>query len=136
MATTSEILNAARELGKLIRTHDAAGKFEASVAALQKDVEAQRVLNDYNRHLNSLAEKEASGRPIEVDDKRKLDQLQQKVIMNPLLQKFQMAQMDYLDLMRRVDEAMTGETEAAASGSPGPAASPLINPDMGFGKLS
>lgn len=130
MATTSEILNAARDLGKLIRTHDAAAKFEKTVEALQKDVEAQRVLSDYNRHLNSLAEKEAHGRAIEVEDKRKLEQLQQKVIMNPLLQKFQMAQMDYLDLMRKVDEAMTGDMEGTMPQG-GPAA-PLVNPGGGL----
>jgi cell fate (sporulation/competence/biofilm development) regulator YlbF (YheA/YmcA/DUF963 family) len=116
MATTQEILSAAREVGKLIASHDIARKLESAMSRLQGDVEAQRVLNDYNRHLQKLGEKEQSGKPIEVSDKQQLEKLQNAVIRNPLLRDFQMAQMDYLDLMRKVDEAMAGQPEQQASG--------------------
>lgn len=116
MATTQEILASARELGKLIATHPAAVKFEDIVQKLQADVEAQRLMTDLNRHIEALGEKEAQGKPIEVADKRKLEDLQNKMIRHPLLSQFQMVQMDYLDLMRQVDEALTGESPAAAPG--------------------
>src|ERR1043165_2883768 len=108
MATTDEIIAKAKELGKLIASHPAAAKFEETVRKLQADVDAQRALNDFNRHLQKIGEKEQAGRPIEVEDKRQLEKLQNAVIRNPLLGAFQMAQMDYLDLMRKVDEAMSG----------------------------
>jgi cell fate (sporulation/competence/biofilm development) regulator YlbF (YheA/YmcA/DUF963 family) len=116
MATTQEILTAAREVGKLIASHDSARKVEAAMAKLQNDVEAQRVLNDYNRHLQKLGEKEQAGKPIEVAEKQQLEKLQNAVIRNPVLRDFQMAQMDYLDLMRKVDEAMAGAPEQQPSG--------------------
>ena len=72
MATTQEILDAAAELGKLIATHPAAVKFEDTIKKLQDDVEAQRLMTDLNRHMESLQEKEANGKPIEVADKKKL----------------------------------------------------------------
>lgn len=109
MATTEEILNAARALGKLITQHPATQKFQAAVKKLDSDVEAQRTLNDYSRHLSALAQKEAQGQPIEVEDKHRLDNLQSRVIRNPLLRDLQITQMDYLDLMRQVDEAMLGD---------------------------
>lgn len=118
MATTQEILKAATDLGKLIASHDAAVKFEESVRKLQADVEAQRVLNDYNRFMNKLGEKEMQGQPIEVEEKKQLEKLQQSVVRNSVLRTFQMAQMDYLDLMRRVDDAMSG------GGPEGPALAP------------
>jgi cell fate (sporulation/competence/biofilm development) regulator YlbF (YheA/YmcA/DUF963 family) len=116
MATTQEILTAAREVGKLIASHDSARKVEAAMAKLQNDVEAQRVLNDYNRHLQKLGEKEQAGKPIEVAEKQQLEKLQNAVIRNPVLRDFQMAQMDYLDLMRKVDEAMAGQPEQQPAG--------------------
>ena len=58
-----------------------------------------------------IAEKEARQQPIEVEDKRKLEQLHQKVIEHPLLRDLQVVQMDYLDLMRKVDEALRGGGE-------------------------
>ncbi len=126
MANMQEILKAAGDLGKLIAEHASARKFEETVRKLQADVEAQRVLNDYNRHMSKVAEKEASGKPIEVEDKRQLEKLQAAMVRNPLLREFQVAQMDYLDLMRKVDEAMAGSgpeasapTGGAGAGGPG-----------------
>ncbi len=139
MATTQDILNAARDLGKLIATHEAARKFDESIRKLQGDVEAQRVLNDYNRQVAKLGEKEAGGKPIEVEDKRQLQNLQGAVMRNPTLRDFQLAQMDYVDLMRKVDEAMSGEAEPAAAAPQGtpaqaPGAAPIINPEV-IGKI-
>lgn len=136
MATTDEILKKARELGELIATHPSAKKLEDVLRKLQDDTEAQRAMNDYNRHLQTVGEKEMQGKPIEVEDKRKLESLQMAVVRNPTLRDFQMAQMDYLDLMRRVDEEIEGRAAgaqpaaAAPGGAPGaPGASPF---DLGF----
>lgn len=119
MATTQEILKAAAALGELISSHDAAKKLESVARSLQGDIEAQRILNDFNRAMQAVAEKEAAGQPIEVADKKKVENLQGAVIRNPVLRQFQTAQMDYLDLMRRVDEAIQGGPAAQpASGSP------------------
>lgn len=121
MATTHEILAAARELGKLIATHDAARRFEEVARQLQADTEAQRALNDFNRFMQKIAEKEAAGQPIEVADKRQLEALQNKVVRMGVLQKFQIAQMDYLDLMRQVDDAINAvEPPPLASAAAGP----------------
>jgi len=126
MTTTDEVLTAARELGKLVKEHEAARNFEQSISGLRGDTEAQRLLNDYNRQLNTIAEKESTGKPIEVDDKRKLEDLQGKLIQHPVLRSLQIVQMDYLDLMRRIDEEISGgpqNAEAPAS------VSALVNPD-------
>lgn len=108
MPTTQEIIAAAHKLGDLIAEHDAAKKMEAVMGRLKEDTDAQRALNDYNRHMEKVSQLEAQGKPVEVADKHKLQELQNAVVRNPLLRDMQMAQMDYLDLMRQVDEAMGG----------------------------
>ena len=115
MATTQEIVQAAQALGKLIATHPAAARFESVMHRLQQDTEAQRALNDLNRLGEKLAQKEMQGQPIEVAEKRQLEQLRARVSTNLLLGEVQMAQMDYLDLMRQVDEAISGPEPAAAA---------------------
>ena len=51
------------------------------------------------------------------------------MIRNPLLRDFQMAQMDYLDLMRKVDEAMAGQPEQQPAGiAQAPAGAPGAAP--------
>lgn len=115
MASIEQIVSAAKDLGKLIASHDACSKFHAILHKLEKDLEAQRTLTDYNRHLQTIAEKEQNGQPIEVEDKRKLEQLQNGLIDNSLLREFQVAQMDFLDLMRRVDETIAAESGAIST---------------------
>ena len=90
MATTEEILDAARQLGKLIGSHEAAKKFADVMGHLREDDDAQRLLNDYNRQLSTITEKESAGTPVEVEDKRKLESLQTQVMTNDVLRDLQM----------------------------------------------
>lgn len=137
-STTESILEKADEIGQLIADHDAAKKLETALGKLEKDTAAQQALGAYNQLLQALSQKEMSGQPIEVDDKRKLEALQTEVIHNLSLREFQMAQMDYVDLMRKVDERITGPAQKAATATLGrdeasqAAASPLAGPGMGL----
>ena len=129
MVSTEKILKSAAELGKLIAEHESTRKFEAVAEKLQQDTDAQRLLTDYNRQMALMQEKEAKNEPIEVADKHKLEQLQNGMIQHALLRDLQMVQMDYLDLMRRVDEAIQGP-KSAGRGDPQAAQSPIGNPDL------
>jgi cell fate (sporulation/competence/biofilm development) regulator YlbF (YheA/YmcA/DUF963 family) len=113
MADTQAIVQQARKLGEMIATHPAAGKLEAAVASLDADVDAQRAMTDLDRHMQTLAEKQQAGKPIEVEDKRKAETLQKAVIRSKVLRDLQVAQMDYADLMREVQSAIDGATPDA-----------------------
>lgn len=108
MADTAQILEAASQLGRLISEHPAIRRYRDLLTAIREDVEAQRLLADYSRQVDLIGEKESQGRPIEVEDKRRLSDLQGRVAMHPKLREMQVAQMDYVDLMRKVDDAMAG----------------------------
>jgi len=113
MPTDQDILDLATQLGELIAEHDATKKLEAATKAFENDTTAQRAMADYQRFAQSLQEKAQSGGAIEVEDKRKLESLQQAVITSPLLANMQRAEMDYLDLLRKVDGAIVGSGGAA-----------------------
>ncbi len=133
MADTEAILRKARELGELIAQHETVARFDAAVKALREDTEAQRAVTDLNRHLEKLSQKQAENKPIEVEDKRRLESLQTAVVRNAVLRDFQTAQMDYVDLLRRVDEAVmsAGDIEPPEPGGvAGPAVSAPVNPDL------
>ncbi len=134
MATTQQIMDAANDLGKLIAEHASTKKLADISKQLREDTDAQRIVTDYSRQLEAVQKKQEEQKPIEVEDKRKLEQLQQAMIGNTLLRDMQMVQMDYLDLMRRVDEAIQGAGDQPLPGAdpaPSPAESPIINPDLG-----
>lgn len=129
MATDQDILDLATKLGELIAGHDAVKNLESASKAFEADVSSQRAMADYQRFAQSLQEKAQSGGAIEVADKQKLESLQQAVITNPLLANMQRAEMDYLDLLRKVDGAIVGSggavTGAVPQGPP-PAGSPIL----------
>jgi cell fate (sporulation/competence/biofilm development) regulator YlbF (YheA/YmcA/DUF963 family) len=132
MATTDQVLESARQVGKLVSEHPAIQKLQGVVEQLQKDIDAQRAMADFERFVATIHQKEQSGQPIEVADKRKLEELQRKVVTNRLLRDFQMAQIDVLDLRRKIDEAIFGSEEIPAG--PGAAAgSPLTDPGLKAG---
>ncbi len=117
MSDKQAILDAATELGKLVKGSEPVERLQAASKAFRDDVTAQRTVVDFNRFLQGLAQKESQGQPIEVEDKRKLTELQDKVAGDPQLRAMQKAQMDYVDLLRAVDQsiqAQTGVDEATA----------------------
>jgi cell fate (sporulation/competence/biofilm development) regulator YlbF (YheA/YmcA/DUF963 family) len=129
MATDDQIIKAAAELGEMLGEHPKVGRLEAAIQKLKADTEAQRALNDMNRHLQSVSEKEMAGQPIEVSDKKRLQELQSTVVHNLVLREFQLAQMDYVDLVRQLDDATYGRSSAAQA--VGVTGGPAGNPGAG-----
>ena len=132
MASTEEIITLAAELGELIADHEASASMESAVKALQGDTASQQALGQLNQYATALEAKAAQGQPIEVADKRQMEELQQAVVLNPLLASFQRSQMAYVDLLRKVDDAITGKPadEGAGAGAPPPQPSPIVGPGM------
>lgn len=129
MASTQEILEQAAKLGELLAEHESSKAMESSVKALQSDTASQQALGELNQFAASLEQKAAQGQPIEVAEKRKMEELQQAVVLNPLLAGFQRSQMAYVDLLRQIDDAITGRSAEEAA-APAPAPSPIVGPGM------
>lgn len=131
MASEQDILEQATKLGELIAEHDAVKKMASATKAFEADVASQRAMADYQRFAQALQQKAQSGGAIEVEDKASLEKLQQAVITNPLLANMQRAEMDYLDLLRKVDGAIVGSggaamAEAMPQQGPPQAGSPIL----------
>ncbi len=116
MAGNNEILTAARDLGRMIASHESTKKLAQVQSELEANAQTRQLLTDYNRHIQTLSEKQAKGQPIEVGDKRRTEQLRTEVAMNPMISRLQMAQMDYTDLLRRVNHEMMQAAGEAAEG--------------------
>lgn len=118
MASEQDILEQATKLGELIAAHDAVKKMTSATKAFEADTASQRAMADYQRFAQTLQQKAQAGGAIEVEDKANLEKLQQAVVTNPLLANMQRAEMDYLDLLRKVDGAIVGSGGATAEAMP------------------
>ena len=128
MADTQEVLTAAGNLGALVATHPIVASYKETLRQLDLDVGAKTLLQQYEQLIETLSMKESQMQPIEVGEKKQFEQLQQSIMMNPMLKKFATVQGEYMDFMRKVQEAinggMTGQAPPAPAGGTGAAAAP------------
>lgn len=104
-----EILDLAGKLGQAIARdarYKAVVEMEKQIA---KDEPTRTLLAEYTAQQRKIAELEENMKPIEPADKRRLQELHERVAGNALVKRFSMAQFEYASLMRQVDEAIQSE---------------------------
>ncbi len=106
MADTQDILKAAANLGAIVATHPSVASYREIVRQLDLDVGAKTLLQQYEQLIETLSIKESQMQPIEVNEKRQFEQLQQSIMMNQTLKKFGAAQQEYMELMKKVQESI------------------------------
>lgn len=108
------IIELASRLGKAIAESPQAAKLRAAKDELEKHAEVKQILTDYNAQAEKVAKLEAEGKTIEVDDKHRLQELQDSLVSNEVFKQYTAAQVDYVDLHRAVNAELRkqlGETE-------------------------
>jgi cell fate (sporulation/competence/biofilm development) regulator YlbF (YheA/YmcA/DUF963 family) len=112
-----EVLSLARQLGEAISRHPRYVKLREADERVRGDKSATDALDAYNKAAEELSRKERSGRPIEVEDKRRLRSLQESVAANETVKAFMVSQADYAEMMRKMNDAIyqaiSGDQEPA-----------------------
>lgn len=117
-----EIIELADRLGRALADSPQAKALREAQQQLQADEETSRLIGEYRDQAEKISALEQEGKPIEPEDKRKLDELHSKLASMQEFKKFTAAQYEYADLMRRVDDALSshlggGQQEEVAEGS-------------------
>jgi len=113
----SDIIRMAEDLGKAIAASPQAAGLQAAREALDKEPDTVKALRDYNAQARKIAELEDQQKPVEPEDKAELQQLHDTLVASDVFKKFTGAQVEYIDLMRQVNETIRKQM-----GSPGPTA--------------
>ena len=101
-----DIIQQARELGRKIGAHERTQAFIKAAKAVAADREAQKLLNDFQEQIDKLRQKEASGQPVEPNDKRRAMELEMAVAGNDKLKDMMRTQANYIELMQTVQSAI------------------------------
>jgi cell fate (sporulation/competence/biofilm development) regulator YlbF (YheA/YmcA/DUF963 family) len=107
------ILELAEKLGKQVAADPRGQNFAKARAAFEANLEARRLVGDYEKQQQKMAELEMSGKPIEPEDKRRLAALHQNVTAHPVLKDLMKAQADYLEMMTLISERIEREALGA-----------------------
>lgn len=100
------IIELAERLGKAIAESPQAKALREAQDALEKDEQVSGWVRSYREQGEKMARLEQENKPIEVEDKQKLRQLQEQLVANDEVKELTSAQVEYVDLMRQVNQAL------------------------------
>lgn len=105
----TDCVELATRLGQAIASSPQAATFRAAREALEAQDETMQALDEYQKQMQKVAELEQEAKPVEVADKARLRELNDKLISCDEFKKFTAAQVEYVDLMRKVNDALRKE---------------------------
>jgi cell fate (sporulation/competence/biofilm development) regulator YlbF (YheA/YmcA/DUF963 family) len=130
MATeTQQILDEAEKLSKLVADHPSLAKYKAAQKAVSEDADASRLLADFDRQIETLARQEQSGMPITDAQRHQLEALQSKIISHIKIKNLNLAQVEFIDLLRRINQTIQrplADASGSAAGGPRMGAAPRM----------
>jgi cell fate (sporulation/competence/biofilm development) regulator YlbF (YheA/YmcA/DUF963 family) len=119
---TNQILAEADKLGRLVAQHPAVERYKNAQKAVAEDPDANRTMAEFERQLESLARQEQSGMPVTDAQRAQLENLQSRIVSNVKVKNLNMAQVDFIDLLRKVNQTVQSKVvEAGGMGGGGAA---------------
>lgn len=119
---TQQIMDAADKLGQLAAQHPAVDKYKQAQKTIAEDPDAARLMNDFNRQIMTLARQEEAGMPVTDAQRHQLESLQVQLASHIKVKALSMAQVEFVDLMRKITEVIRGKVSevpgAPAGGGP------------------
>jgi len=100
------IIALARRLAERIRDCERYQAFRAALQSVAQDEEARNLREQLEEQALKIARLEAERQPIPSEDKQALQSLRERAHANARLQELARDQADYMDLMRRVNDAL------------------------------
>jgi cell fate (sporulation/competence/biofilm development) regulator YlbF (YheA/YmcA/DUF963 family) len=108
-ADTQQILAEADKLGQLVAQHPAVEKYKQAQKSVADDPDANRAMAEFERRLQTLARQEAGGMSVTDAQRQQLEALQSRIVSNIKVKALNMAQVEFIDLLRKVNQAVQGK---------------------------
>ena len=118
-ADTQQILDQAAKVADLLAQHPAVEAYRKAQKAVADDPEASRTLGEFDRLLESLERQQMQGAPVTDAQRTQLESLQSRIVSNIKVKALNMAQVEFMDLLRRANQAMLSKLGDAASPTKG-----------------
>jgi cell fate (sporulation/competence/biofilm development) regulator YlbF (YheA/YmcA/DUF963 family) len=103
---TKQIMDLAEQLGRLASQHPAVDAYKQAQKSLAEDPDAGRLLNEFNRQIMALSRQEESGMPVSDAQRHQLENLQTQLASHLKVQSLNRAQVEFVDLLRRVSDTI------------------------------
>jgi len=116
-ADTQQILDEAGKLADMVAQHPAVENYRKAQKSLADDPDASRAMSEFNRMLETLARQESQGMPVTDAQRSQLEALQGRIVSNIKVKAWNMAEVDLMDLLRKVNQTVLSKISDAAPGA-------------------
>jgi len=124
---TQQIIDEATKLGELVAQHPAVARYKEARRSVENDSDANHLMAEFDRQIESLARQQASGMPVTDAQQQSLESLQNKIVSHIKIKALNMAQVEFIDLLRKITQTIQkplnlaeGAAAAGAGGGGGP----------------
>ena len=104
-----QLIEMARRLGKQIAAHQRTANLKKARQAVNEDADAESLIKDYQKHSEKIQQLEKQQKPIEVADKHKLSEIEEKISTHPKLSDLMKCQADFVEMMHKINQAIDNE---------------------------
>jgi cell fate (sporulation/competence/biofilm development) regulator YlbF (YheA/YmcA/DUF963 family) len=118
-----QIMQEAEKLGQLAAQHPAVARYKDAQKAVANDPDANRLMADFDRQIEALGRQEQSGLPVTDAQRLQLESLQSRIVSHIQIMNLNMAQVEFIDLLRKVSQTIQRQVLEAAGAGPGAAGS-------------
>ncbi len=105
----NDLIKLARELGRKMAEHERAQLLWKAQRAVNEDTEAIALLEDYQKQAEKIQKLENENKPIEVEDKHKLREIEENISLNDKLRELTRRQVDFVEMTRKVKQTIDAE---------------------------
>src|SRR4051812_1351094 len=121
---TQQLMSEAEKLGRLVAQHPAVARYKSAQKAVADDPEAGRMLADMDRQIETLSRQEQSGLPITDAQRAALEAAQSRVVSHIKIKNWNLAQVEFVDLLRKITQTIQRQLGDPAGGAGGAGAAP------------
>lgn len=111
--TTEQIMEEASKVGQLVAQHPAIAKYKQAQRSVSEDPDAARLLSEFDRQLEGLGRQEQSGMAVTDAQRQQLETLQSQIISHIKIKALNMAQVDFVDLLRKITQTIQAQLAEA-----------------------
>ena len=117
---TQQILDEASRVGDLVAQHPAVARYKEARKAVEQDPDANRLMAEFDRQLETLARQQAAGAPVTDAQQQQLESLQSRIVSHLKIKALNLAQVEFIDLLRRITQTIQRQLnlQEAAAGQP------------------
>jgi len=116
---TQTILDAAEKLSQLVADHPSVARYKSAQKSVSEDPEAGRLLADFDRQIETLARQEQQGVPVSEAQRAALETLQSRIVSHIKIKNLNMAQVEFIDLLRKVNQTIQRPLTEVSGAAPG-----------------